>query len=146
MKNILIINGPNLNLLGHREPDIYGSITLEDIKKQCETLGEQYNFNIEFYQSNHEGDIIDKIHQAFTNNITAIIINAGAFSHTSIAIFDALKATNCDIYEVHLSNIYARESFRHKSYISSLAKGVICGFKEQGYFMALNFIYKNLKN
>ena len=133
MNKILIINGPNLNLLGTREPDIYGTDTLDDIMVNCQKTVNA--LKIDHLQSNHEGVLIDKIHEA-RGTYDGIIINAGAFSHTSIAISDALNAYEGYVVEVHLSNVYARESFRQHSYISSRANGVIVGLGASGYIFA----------
>ncbi len=142
-KNILIINGANLNLLGSREPAIYGKLTLEDIHNLCKERGKKYGANIDCVQSNSEGEIINTIHNAKQNNVDAIIINAGAYSHTSIAIMDALLAVKIDTIEVHLSNIHTREDFRSSSYIAKAAKGVITGLKEFGYLFAIDYICNN---
>ncbi len=132
--NILIINGPNLNLLGVREPEIYGTLTFESY---FETLKQNFrNINLSYFQSNHEGEIIDKL-QSVGFNINGIILNAGALSHTSIAIADAISAIKSPVIEVHISNVYKRESFRHHSYISNVAVGVICGFGMESYRLAL---------
>ena len=143
MKKILVINGCNLNLLGRREPEIYGYTTLLDIENMCIKYGESLNCQVECFQSNSEYEIINKIHEAKNKNFSHIIINAGAYTHTSIAIMDAIKAVNIPTIEVHLSNIYQREDFRQKSYISLVSQGTICGFKEYGYIMAIDFICKN---
>ena len=134
MKKILIINGPNLNLLGSREPDIYGKKTLYDIEKECKK--EFKNIKIIFTQSNSESEIIELIHN--TKDYSGIIINAGAFTHTSIAIHDALKAINLPKVEVHISNIYNREDFRKKSFISPVVDGIIAGFGTNVYKLAIN--------
>ena len=134
MKKILIINGPNLNLLGSREPDIYGKKTLNDIEKECKK--EFKNIKIIFTQSNSESEIIELIHN--TKDYSGIIINAGAFTHTSIAIHDALKAINLPKVEVHISNIYNREDFRKKSFISPVVDGIIAGFGTNVYKLAIN--------
>jgi 3-dehydroquinate dehydratase-2 len=139
MKKILIINGPNLNMLGTREKDIYGNVTLEEIKKSCESEAKKLKQKIKFYQSNSEAEIIDEIHSA-KGNFDFIIINAAAYTHTSIAIMDALLAVQIPVIEIHLSNIYKREEFRHKSYISKIANGVICGFGVNSYLLALNAV------
>ena len=137
MKNdILIINGPNLNMLGTRETDIYGMETLDQIEAKCISWGAKYNLHVKFSQSNEEGKIVNLIQQA-SNNYSAIIINAGAYTHTSIAIHDALKGCDLPITEVHLSNIFKRESFRHNSYISGTAQGLICGFGSESYHLAI---------
>lgn len=143
MKKILIINGPNLNLLGNRENNIYGNLTLAKIEEKCVEKAATYNIPLTCFQSNSESDIINKIHQAKELQITDIIVNLGAYSHTSIAILDALRATNCNIFETHLSNIYAREEFRHKSYVSTIAKVVISGAKHLGYLMLIDVIANN---
>lgn len=134
---ISIINGPNLNMLGVREPEIYGTLTLNDIENKCRAEAAQNDVEILFAQSNHEGEIVELIHAALKENCAAIVINAAAFTHTSVAILDALKAVNLPIYEVHLSNVHARESFRHQSYISAIATGVICGLGVEGYLASI---------
>lgn len=136
--NILIINGPNLNLLGLREPNIYGAKTLSDINKHLDQIAIQLNITIVHFQSNHEGAIVDKIHEA-RNNVDYIIINAGALTHTSVAIRDALIGVAIPFVEVHISNVHARESFRHHSYLSDKAVGVIVGLGTYGYESALRF-------
>ena len=140
-KKILIINGPNLNMLGTREPEIYGDETLEDIQKNCESEATELDLELEFSQSNSEDEIIDKI-QASAKNNDGIIINAAAYTHTSVAIMDALLAVKVPVIEVHLSNIFKREEFRHKSYISPASHGVICGFGGLSYILALKAIAK----
>ena len=136
---ILIVNGPNLNLLGIREPDIYGRETLADIEQRCVQKAKALGLEITMRQSNHEGELIDWIHEAVTK-WSAIIINPAAYTHTSVAIMDALKLVNCPIVEVHISNIFQREIFRHHSYVSPVATGVICGFGSAGYEVALEAI------
>lgn len=136
---VLVLNGPNLNLLGTREPHIYGRDTLAGIKAMVEAWGEGFGLEVEFHQSNHEGELIDLIHGA-RGRTAGIIINAGAFTHTSVAIMDALIAVEVPAIEVHLTNIFKRESFRHHSYISFAAKGVICGLGVQGYLLALEAV------
>jgi 3-dehydroquinate dehydratase-2 len=138
-KSILVVNGPNLNLLGTREPEIYGSETLDDIKFKMIEKAAELDFTIHFVQSNIEGELVDFIQTARTDH-DAIIINAGAFTHTSVAIMDALQAVDKPTVEVHLSNIYKREEFRHKSYISGVAVGMIAGFGSHGYLMAVDAI------
>ncbi|AZL15209.1 type II 3-dehydroquinate dehydratase [Rickettsiales endosymbiont of Stachyamoeba lipophora] len=135
MTNILIINGPNLNLLGFREPEIYGYDSLDDIFKQCQDFATEAAITIDFKQSNHEGEIIDWIQNS--QKFDGIVINAAAYSHTSIAIADTLKAINKPFIEIHLSNIYKREEFRHKSYLSNIANGVISGFGSYSYILGL---------
>ncbi len=134
--SVLILNGPNLNLLGTREPHIYGTETLDDIEAACRELAAGLDLEIDFRQSNHEGELIDWIHEARGEH-DAIIVNGGAYTHTSIAIMDALSAVALPVVEVHLSNIFRREPFRHHSYVSMAATGVICGFGSQGYLLAL---------
>ena len=137
MASILVLHGPNLNLLGTREPEIYGSENLEDINIRLETLAKDNGHHLDLLQSKAEHILIDRIHQAKNENIQYIIINPAAFTHTSIALRDALLAVNIPFIEVHLSNVHARESFRHKSYFSDVAQGVICGFGSAGYDAAL---------
>jgi 3-dehydroquinate dehydratase-2 len=134
--SILVLNGPNLNLLGLREPDIYGHETLSDIEEACLERAAELGLSIEFRQSNNEGQLVDWIQEA-RQTADGIILNAGAYSHTSIALLDALNAAELPVIEVHLSNIFRREVFRHHSYVSQAARGVICGFGGQGYELAL---------
>jgi len=143
-KNILILNGPNLNMLGAREPEIYGSETLEDIKILLRTRAEKLGYILDFRQSNSEGELVDWIQQAGEKSL-AIIINAGAYTHTSVALFDALQTVEMPVIEVHLSNIFKREKFRHHSYISPAANGVICGFGSNSYILALDAAHEILK-
>lgn len=134
---LFVLNGPNLNALGKREPGIYGGQTLADIEVLCKTEGEKLGFAVDFRQSNHEGDLVDWIHEA--GDVAAgIAINAGAYTHTSIALHDAIRAIKIPVVELHLSNVHAREEFRHKSMIAPAVKGVICGFGAQSYVLALN--------
>ncbi len=144
MKKILILNGPNLNMLGKREPEIYGTHTLKDIEILCHNKSRELNFEIDFKQSNHEGQIIDLI-QMSMDKYDALIINAAAFTHTSIAIHDALKLLDFPIIEVHLSNPKKREEFRHFSYIESIAETVISGEGANGYLLALEKLQKLLQ-
>jgi len=137
MFNILIINGPNLNLLGEREKDKYGNTSIEQIKKNCLSFSKEHNINLSFFQSNVEGEIVNEIQNA-RDNQNCLIINAGGYTHTSVAIHDALKILKIPIIELHISNIYNREEFRHKSLISKVAKGIVCGFGDNGYIMSLN--------
>tara|TARA_B100001559_G_scaffold314992_1_gene316179 strand:- start:54 stop:488 length:435 start_codon:yes stop_codon:yes gene_type:complete len=137
MKKIIIVNGPNLNLLGEREKKQYGNFTLTDIEKKCNEFAIKNNLKLTLYQSNIEGEIVEKIQNARKDQ-DGLIINAGGYTHTSVAIHDALKILNIPIIELHISNIYNREDFRHKSLISGIAKGIICGFGEHGYIMALD--------
>ena len=143
-KRVLVLNGPNLNLLGTREPDIYGAQTLKDIEAMCKQTGTQQGLTIDFRQSNHEGELVTWIQDA-RKTADAIIINPAAYSHTSVAIHDALKAVGLPVAEVHLSNIHQREAFRHHSYVSAVAFGVICGFGVTGYTMALMALAEKLK-
>ena len=145
MSKIIIVNGPNLNLLGEREKKQYGNFTLKDVETNCEEFAKNNKLAIAFYQSNIEGEIVNKI-QDSRNNFDGLIINAGGYTHTSVAIHDALKIIKFPIIELHISNIYNREEFRHKSLISKVAKGVICGFGAEGYIMALNAMKSILKN
>lgn len=135
-KRILVLNGPNLNMLGLREPEIYGHESLDDIGARMAERAGELGVEVDFRQSNHEGELVTWIQEA-RGQAAAIIINAGAYSHTSVAILDALRVAELPVYEVHLSNIYQRESFRHHSYISAAATGVLCGFGAAGYLFAL---------
>lgn len=143
--SILIINGPNLNLLGTRQPEIYGSETLIDVEENCVKLGNELGAKVACMQSNHEGVIVDEI-QAARGKQDAIIINAGAYTHTSIAIRDAFSGTQIPLYEVHISDIHAREAFRHNSYLSDIAKKVIIGHGTKGYEMALRAAVEDLSS
>jgi len=145
MKKILIINGPNLNLLGSREKTYYGDTTLEKIKTICEEHSKKNQLECFFYQSNHEGEIIEKI-QLVDKDFDGIIINPAAYTHTSIAILDALRTTSKPKIEVHISNIYAREDYRRKSITSEAVNGVICGFGENGYILAIDAINNLIYN
>ena len=145
MYKILIINGPNLNLLGNRENDFYGSTTLENIESLCKKHSKLNQIECVFFQSNHEGELIEKIHSA-NIDFDGIIINPAAFTHTSIAILDALRATSKPKIEIHISNIYAREDYRRKSITSEAVNGVICGFGENGYILAIDAIKKLIYN
>jgi 3-dehydroquinate dehydratase II len=135
-KPIYILNGPNLNLLGLRQPEIYGRETLEDVATACAALAKDLGLQTQFHQSNHEGQIIDWVHEARGAG-AGVIINPGAFTHTSVAILDALNAFDGPVLEVHISNVHKRESFRHHSYVSLRAEGVIAGFGTEGYLLAL---------
>ena len=145
MNKIIILNGPNLNLLGEREKKQYGSFTLKDIEKNCQEFASKNNISLSLYQSNIEGELVEII-QNSRKEQHGIIINAGGYTHTSVAIHDALKIIKIPIIELHISNIYNREEFRHKSLISIVAKSIICGFGSEGYIMALNAMNKFLKN
>lgn len=139
MRKVLVINGPNLNLLGVREPDIYGNISLETINTQMISVAKEHQLTLEFFQSNHEGDIVDKIHQAM-GKVVAIIINPGAYTHYSIAIRDSISATDIPTVEVHMSNVHAREEFRRNSVISPVAAGTILGFGGDSYILAVHAV------
>lgn len=138
MSKILVIHGPNLNLLGTREPKIYGAQTLDDVNQRLQQVAAQLQCSLEAFQSNHEGDIVEAIHRA-RGQFDAIIINPAAFTHTSVAIRDALAGVAIPFIEVHLSNVHQREAFRHHSYMSDLAVGVICGLGAYGYEAALHY-------
>ena len=141
---ILVIHGPNLNLLGTREPEHYGRVTLADINLALARMAEGVGVDLESFQSNHEGAIVERIHAAHQQGVGAIIINPAAYTHTSVALRDALAAVNIPFVEVHLSNVHAREPFRHHSYFSDLAVGVICGLGYQGYLLALEYLLNKL--
>lgn len=143
-KPVLILNGPNLNLLGQRQPEIYGTTTLEDVRTLCERTAERLGLVVQFEQHNSEGDLVSAIQQA-RSDASAIVVNAAAYTHTSVAILDALLASDLPVVEIHLSNIHKREEFRHRSYVSQAATGVICGFGPKGYEMALDAVADLLK-
>lgn len=145
MFSILVLHGPNLNLLGQREPGIYGSATLEDINRLLEQEAQRLQVKISILQSNHEGALVDAIHSAWGQH-QGILINAGAYTHTSVAIRDALAAVNLPTVEVHLSNIYRRETFRHHSYIAPIAIGQISGFGSESYLLGLTALVNHLSN
>lgn len=138
MPTIFVLNGPNLNLLGLREPEIYGHDTLDDIAGRMEDRARELGFDVEFRQSNHEGHLIDWLHEANADRAKAVVLNPGGFTHTSVALHDAVKAISIPVIEVHLSNPHARESFRHRSYVGQAAKGTIAGFGALGYLLALD--------
>ena len=136
-RRLLVINGPNLNLLGTREPAVYGSTTLADVERMCRDEGRRLGMDVVAFQSNHEGALIDRVHAARTEGVAFIVVNPGAFTHTSVALRDALAGVAIPFIEVHISNIHRREAFRHHSYFSDLAEGVIVGLGVQGYRLAL---------
>ena len=136
MKPVFVLNGPNLNMLGLREPETYGKETLEDIQRLCAAAGKRLGLPVEFRQSNIEGELVSSIQEA-RSSACGIVINAAAYTHTSVAIHDALRASDLPVVEVHLTNVYKREPFRHKSYVSGVAVGVICGFGGHGYELAI---------
>lgn len=136
-KLVLVLNGPNLNLLGKREPGIYGSATLADIEASLQEHGQELGITVELRQSNHEGALVDGLHEAQERGAAAVILNAGAYTHTSVALLDAIRAITVPVIEVHLSNPHAREAFRHTSWIAPAAKGTIAGFGADSYLLAL---------
>lgn len=142
---LIVLNGPNLNLLGTREPEIYGNETLEQIMEQLKCEAQTLDCELHSYQSNHEGELIDMIHQAKSKDFSGIIINPGAYTHTSIALRDAINGVNLPTVEVHLSNIHAREQFRQHSYIAPVAIGQICGFGALGYHLALQALLGHIR-
>jgi len=141
MKTVMILNGPNLNLLGTREPQVYGSQTLADVQALCERACAANGFTLDFRQSNHEGELVDALHEAgqlhAKGKLAGVVLNAGAYTHTSVALHDAIKGTGVSLIELHISNVHAREEFRHHSYISPVAKAVMCGFGVNGYALAI---------
>jgi 3-dehydroquinate dehydratase II len=143
-KSLLLLNGPNLNLLGTREPEVYGSSTLGDIERAAASQAQAGGAKLASFQSNHEGALIDRIHAAKSEGVDAIVINPGGLTHTSIALRDALSAVAIPFIEVHISNIHQREAFRHHSYLSAIAVGVICGLGIDGYRLAIDYALKKL--
>ena len=143
---ILVLHGPNLNLLGTREPETYGSQTLADINAELVSLGESFGAKLSTYQSNHEGELVDRLHLAGADAFDGIIINPAAYTHTSIALRDALLAINLPFIEVHLSNVHQRESFRHQSFLSDIANGIVAGFGSTSYILALRGLVTQLQN
>ncbi|WP_010114738.1 type II 3-dehydroquinate dehydratase [Acinetobacter sp. P8-3-8] len=143
---ILVIHGPNLNLLGQREPEVYGHLTLDDINQQLIQQAQQANLSLDTFQSNWEGAVVDRIHQAQQQGVQFIIINPAALTHTSVAVRDALLGVAIPFIEVHLSNVHARETFRHHSYLSDKAVGVICGLGAKGYAFALNYVIDKIQS
>jgi 3-dehydroquinate dehydratase II len=141
MSDILVLNGPNLNLLGTREPAVYGAATLADVERLCREAGERLGHSVECRQSNHEGALVDAIHEAgrahAAGSLIGVVFNAGAYTHTSIALHDAIKGTGVPVIEVHVSNVHAREAFRHHSWLSPVAAGIVIGLGVDGYVLAI---------
>jgi 3-dehydroquinate dehydratase-2 len=146
MKKVMVLNGPNLNLLGTREPSVYGAETLADVERMCREEGERLGVAVDCRQSNHEGDLIDWIQEAgreiAAGNMLGVVFNPGAFTHTSVALHDAIKGASATVIELHISNVHARESFRHHSYISPAARGIMVGFGVQGYAFAIGALVR----
>lgn len=142
MKTVYVLNGPNLNLLGTREPAVYGSATLADVERLCSEACTRHGLALEFRQSNHEGQLVDWIHEAgrrhAAGELAGVVFNAGAYTHSSIALHDAVKGTGVTLIELHISNVHAREAFRHHSYLSPVARAVLCGFGVAGYALAID--------
>ena len=143
-KTVFVLNGPNLNLLGTREPQVYGAQTLADVEQLCAQACARHGLQLRFHQSNHEGQLIDWIHEAgqlhARGALAGVILNAGAYTHTSIALMDAIKGTGVAMLELHISNVFAREAFRHHSYLSPVARAVVCGLGVQGYVLAVEAV------
>jgi 3-dehydroquinate dehydratase-2 len=137
-KSVYVLNGPNLNLLGTREPETYGRGTLKEVERRCRDCATLHKLGLEFRQSNHEGDLIDWIHEAGDKKAVGIVLNAGGYTHTSVSIRDAVAAVSIPVVEVHISNIFARDSFRHHSHIAPVAKASLCGFGIEGYALAID--------
>jgi 3-dehydroquinate dehydratase II len=141
MSTILVLNGPNLNLLGLREPSVYGATTLADVEAMCREAAQRLGFELDFRQSNHEGALIDAIHEAGrafkAGSLAGVVFNAGAYTHTSVALHDAIKGVDTPVIELHISNVHARESFRHHSWLSPVAAGIVVGFGVDGYVLAI---------
>lgn len=144
MKNVFVLNGPNLNLLGTREPAVYGAHTLADVEALCLQACGRHGLALQFRQSNHEGDLVDWLHEAgrlhAQGELAGVVLNAGAYTHTSVALLDAIKGTGVPLIELHISNVHAREAFRHHSYISAVARAVMCGLGVAGYGLAIDAI------
>ncbi|HEX6017388.1 MAG TPA: type II 3-dehydroquinate dehydratase [Burkholderiaceae bacterium] len=149
MQNVLVLNGPNLNLLGSREPALYGSATLADVETLCRDTAARLNVGLECRQSNHEGLLIDWIHEAGAaqrdGQLLGVVLNAGAYTHTSVALHDAIKGTGVAVIEVHLTNVHAREAFRHHSYLSPAAAGIVVGFGVDGYRLAIEGLVRRAR-
>ena len=143
-KTVFVLNGPNLNLLGTREPHIYGAHTLADVEQLCREACERHGLELVFRQSNHEGELLDWIHEAgrlhAAGQLAALVCNAAAYTHTSVALADAVKGTGVPLVELHISNVHAREAFRHHSYLAPVARAVLCGFGVQGYALAIDAV------
>lgn len=143
-KTVFVLNGPNLNLLGTREPAVYGADTLADVQARCEQAAARHGLALRFHQSNHEGQLIDWIHEAgrlqAQGQLAGLVFNAGAYTHTSVALMDAVKGTGVQLLELHISNVFARESFRHYSYLSPVARAVMCGLGVRGYELAVEAV------
>jgi 3-dehydroquinate dehydratase-2 len=137
-KTVYVLNGPNLNLLGSREPEVYGRATLADVEKLCRGTAKRHGLTVEFRQSNHEGEIVDWIQEARAQKAVGVVINPAGYGHTSVAILDALAMLEAPVIEVHISNIHARESFRRRTYVSQVARAVLCGFGIHGYALAID--------
>jgi 3-dehydroquinate dehydratase-2 len=137
-KTVYVLNGPNLNLLGSREPEIYGRATLADVEKACRVTAKRHGLALEFRQSNHEGELIDWIQEALAEKAAGLVINPAGYGHTSVAILDALAALEAPVIEVHITNIHAREPFRRRTYVSQIARAVLCGFGIHGYALAID--------
>jgi 3-dehydroquinate dehydratase-2 len=137
-KTVYVLNGPNLNLLGKREPEKYGRASLADVERLCRERASTHGLNVVFRQSNAEGELIDWVHEAREKRALAILVNAAGYTHTSVALLDALAASDVPVFEVHITNIHAREPFRHRSFVSPVARGVICGFGIEGYGLAID--------
>lgn len=144
MKTVFVLNGPNLNLLGMREPGIYGASTLSDVEQLCEQAAQRNGFALRFHQSNHEGALIDWLHEAGRmrrdGQLAGVVLNAAAYTHTSVALMDAIKGADVPVIELHISNVHAREAFRHHSYIAPVARAVMCGLGVQGYSLAIDAV------
>jgi 3-dehydroquinate dehydratase-2 len=136
-KTVYVLNGPNLNLLGTREPQTYGRATLKDVEQLCRDTAKHHKLEVEFRQSNHEGELVDWVHEAGAKKAAGVVINAGGYTHSSVAIRDAVSAITVPVFEVHISNVFAREDFRHFSHIAPVAKGTLCGFGLNGYALAI---------